>query len=527
MRPFIAAVLVWSSSAFANASGAIGYSGAPPASSNCNGCHSGGGAPAVVISGPTTLGAGATGTYTLTVSGGAGSRFGMNVSSVSSVTTAATLNPISSTVGVAFGELHQKAASTSGSFQFAMTAPPFPCTVTIYASGNSCNGDGSTGGDQSKSTSLAVTVTAGSGLNPPVITADAGSAMNPVRSRTAQLSVGANDDGTEANLAYTWSSTGAAPVTFSPNGNNAAKASTASFSKEGMYTLTVTVRDGTAKTVTDSFPLQVEAAYSLLRMTPVSAQVAPGATLQYQVTARDQFDAVLATQPPVLFQAPAGGGTISATGLLKAQNSIGGDFVVTAQASPITTSALFAVGKAPGTNAGADKIPPTVSLVTPSMAGVSLAPGLMLEATAFDNTGVAEVRFEVGAITVATVTAGPPWKATYVTKAGLPSGNQALEAVAKDIAGNEARSTSIPVNVPVSAAGGGAGGTGGGAGTGGGVATGGGSGGAGGTGGVAAGGGGGRSEPAKGCGCNSSPLGLGAIALLALSGKRTWRGGSL
>jgi hypothetical protein len=519
MRTLLAGVLLLSSTAFANASGAIGYTGGPPGNANCNGCHAGGGAPTVAITGPTSLGAGATGTYTLTVSGGAGNGFGMNVSTS---TASATLNPISTTVGLAFGELHQKARSASGTFQFAMTAPPFAGSVTIYGTGNSCNGDNGTGGDRSTSSTLTVTVTAGSGMNPPVITADAGAAFTPVRARTVQVSVGANDDGTEANLAYTWSATGPAPVTFTPNGNNAAKASVASFSKEGMYTLTVTVRDGTNKTVAESFALPVEANYTLLRMTPVSSQVAPNATLQYQVTARDQFDSVLATQPTVTYAVPAGGGTISATGLLKAQPSIGGDFVVTAQASPITTSALFAVGKAPGTSAGSDKIPPTVSLVSPATAGTPLAAGLNLEATAFDNTGVAEVRFEIATVVVATVTAGPPWKVAYVTKAGLPSGSQALEAVAKDIAGNEARSTSIPVMVPVSmgVGGGAGGGSAAGGGAGGGTATGGGTGGSGGgTTGAGGGAGGGTTAPG-GCGCNAGPFGLGAIALLALMRKR-------
>ncbi len=507
MRSILVAVQLVSGTVFANASGAIGYSGGPPGNANCNGCHGGGGNPTVTITGPTTLGAGATGTYTLTVTGGAGSRFGMNVSTFPAT---ATLNPVSPTVGAAFGELHQNAASTSGTFQFAMTAPPFAGTVTIHGAGNSCNGNGATSGDSSATTTLAVVVNAGSGMNPPVITADAGTAFNPLRSRTAQVTVGANDDGTEANLAYTWSATGPAAVSFTPNGNNAAKDSSASFSKEGVYTLSVTVRDGTNRTVVGSFTLPVEPTYTLLRMTPVSARVEVGANLQYQVTARDQFDAVLANQPTVNYQVPAGGGSISTTGLLKAQNAIGGDFVVTATASPITTGALFAVGKAPGTAAGADKVPPTVRLVAPASAGLSLAPGLLLEATAFDNTGVAEVRFEVGLVTVATVTAGPPWKATYVTKAGLPSGSQALEAIAKDIAGNEARSASIPVIVPMSATGGGAGG--GSTGTGGGA---GGSAGGAPVGGTGGGAGGGPTEP-KGCGCNAGGLGAVAIALLAL-----------
>ena len=89
-------VLLIGSSAFANASGALGYTGAPPNNQNCNGCHTGGSAPSVSITGPMSLVAGATGIYTFTVSGGAGVRAGMNVSVSDS---SAALNPISTPSG--------------------------------------------------------------------------------------------------------------------------------------------------------------------------------------------------------------------------------------------------------------------------------------------------------------------------------------------------------------------------------------------------------------------------------------------
>ena len=125
-----------------------------------------------------------------------------------------------------------------------------------------------------------------------------------------------------------------------------------------------------------------------------------------------------------------------------------------------------------------------------------------------------KVRFEVATVPVGKVTNGPPWKLTYATVAGIPGGSQALEAIAKDTAGNEARSASIPVMVTASATGGGAGGGGG---SGGGSATGGGTGGPAGGG---SGGAGGGSEPPKGCGCNAGPFGFAAIALLALIRRR-------
>ncbi len=54
------------------------------------------------------------------------------------------------------------------------------------------------------------------------------------------------DDGGEANLTYTWATTGTPPaaVTFSANGTNAAKNTTATFTKAGTYTFQVTSGPG-------------------------------------------------------------------------------------------------------------------------------------------------------------------------------------------------------------------------------------------------------------------------------------------
>ncbi len=469
IRLAVVVSLLWASSALANSAGVSGYSGAPPNNETCNSCHSGGGTPTVTLSGPTSLAAGATGSYTLTVSGGAGSRAGMDVSVSEPL---ARLNPLGASVAVDFGELHQSGpAPFSGgsvSFPFSLTAPPFAASLTLYGVGNSCNGDGNTSGDHAAATSLVVTVNGGSGMNPPVITMPPAAAADPVLGRSVALTVAANDDGTEANLSYSWSATGPAPVAFSPNGSNDAKASTAGFTEPGSYQLTVTVRDGTNQTATAPLGLTVQSSYSYLRLTPVVAQVAPGGTLQFASSQRDQFDRPVASPMSVTFQAPAGGGTIDASGLLKAQQTAGGPFVVTASAGSITTSATIGVGQAPP--APADHTAPTVTLTAPVAAGGALQDGLLLSAEASDDTGVAEVWFEVAQVKVGPSLTAPPWALHYTAAAGLPGGAQTLVAVARDIAGNVGRSSALPVQVPQPGAGGGAGSGGGAAGGGGGAA---------------------------------------------------------
>src|SRR5213075_2735314 len=79
---------------------------------------------------------------------------------------------------------------------------------------------------------------------PSVATAAAISA-NPVTGKTAALSVLGADDGGESNLTYTWSLVPGAPasVTYSANGTNAAKNTTATFTKAGTYVFEVKITD--------------------------------------------------------------------------------------------------------------------------------------------------------------------------------------------------------------------------------------------------------------------------------------------
>ena len=80
---------------------------------------------------------------------------------------------------------------------------------------------------------------------PTVATAASSSPATRTGPGTTALNVLGADDGGESNLTYTWSVLGApsAPVTFSANGTNAAKAATATFSRAGIYNLQVKIMD--------------------------------------------------------------------------------------------------------------------------------------------------------------------------------------------------------------------------------------------------------------------------------------------
>ena len=117
---------------------------------------------------------------------------------------------------------------------------------------------------------------------------------NPVTSATTVLSVLGADLATgEGSLTYSWTATsypdGATPPTFSPNGSNAAKNTTVTFSQWGDYSFQVTITDPDNRTTTSSVNdvtvSQTLASFSIT-------------ALPFVATAVDQFGNPLPIQPP-------------------------------------------------------------------------------------------------------------------------------------------------------------------------------------------------------------------------------------
>ena len=80
-----------------------------------------------------------------------------------------------------------------------------------------------------------------------------------------------------------------AAVSFSANGSNAAKNTTATFSKAGSYTFQVTVTDGGGLTVTSSVNVTVSQTLTSITVTPVTPALASHATQQFTASGLDQF----------------------------------------------------------------------------------------------------------------------------------------------------------------------------------------------------------------------------------------------
>jgi hypothetical protein len=199
--------------------------------------------------------------------------------------------------------------------------------------------------------SSAIEILTAGGTNPnqaPTVATAASANPSPATGTSANLSVNGADDGGQAALTYTWATTGTppAPVTFSANGTNAAKNTTATFSRVGNYNLRATIADAQGLSVTSAVALTVNPTFTSIAVTPAAATVAPNSTQQFAATARDQFGVALTTAPGFTWTA-SGGGTINGTGLFTSSATPGGPFTVTATSGARSGSASVTVSTAP------------------------------------------------------------------------------------------------------------------------------------------------------------------------------------
>ncbi len=134
------------------------------------------------------------------------------------------------------------------------------------------------------------------------------------------------DSAGEANLTYSWTVVGSSPggVTFSSNGTNTSKSTTAQLTQAGKYTFQVTITNAsTGLSVTSVVTTTVSQVLTSVSVLPASAGVAINATKQFTATALDQFGLALTTQPTSFNWSVVGGGSISSTGLYTAPGNTG------------------------------------------------------------------------------------------------------------------------------------------------------------------------------------------------------------
>jgi MYXO-CTERM domain-containing protein len=287
----------------------------------------------------------------------------------------------------------------------------------------------SVGGKQG---TASVTIT---GPNAPTIAQAASATPNPVVATTSQVAVlGASGAG-ESALVYTWSSSGPAPVVFSPNASNAAKAATATFERAGTYTLTASIADGAAQSATSSVGVTVESTPASLDLSPRTAVVVINSTTDFTAAVTDQFGQAAADSPSY---AVDGGGTVDAQGRLTAGSQTGGPFTLTATAGGASGTATFVVAEAP------DTTPPSLAIVAPTD-GAKISGTTMLVAEPIDDLGIASVVFTV-AYGQQLVVRQAPWQVEW-DASEIPDGDYTVTAKAFDLADNPSAQVSIAVVV--------------------------------------------------------------------------------
>jgi hypothetical protein len=174
--------------------------------------------------------------------------------------------------------------------------------------------------------------------------ASAAAAAGPVTGTSTVLSVLGADPAGESNLTYTWSITAmppgiAAPI-FETNGSNAAKTTTVAFAGAGRYGFRITITGPEGLTATSTLGVVVDQTFTTIAVTPGAVEVERGQTLSLAASARDQFDAPMASQPVWSWSASAG--SIAPDGLFTAPES-DGVVTVKAAAGGLTAAATLTV----------------------------------------------------------------------------------------------------------------------------------------------------------------------------------------
>ena len=178
---------------------------------------------------------------------------------------------------------------------------------------------------------------------PSVITA-AASDSNPVIGTTTDLSVLGDDADGEATLTYTWTVQGTPPgaVTFSDNGTNSAKDTTATFAAAGNYQFQVLITDSTGLTTTSSVAVSVDQSIQSIVITPGSASLNSGGSQAFTASAFDQFGQAITTPPAFTWSLVSGTGSIDSSGLYTAA-ATSGNVTISASVNGISNSASITV----------------------------------------------------------------------------------------------------------------------------------------------------------------------------------------
>ena len=187
----------------------------------------------------------------------------------------------------------------------------------------------------------------------PTVATPAAASPNPITGTSTSLSVLGSDDGGEANLTYTWIVTAepaaAANPTFSGNGNNTAKDTTATFFQAGNYAFMVTITDAGGLTTTSSVGAMVNQTLdhrSPIRLRPAQPQSQRYARRSPPSAMTSWARLLTLVQPSFTWDIASGVGSIDGFRTVCTAGTVAGSATITATSGAVSGGATVTVTNA-------------------------------------------------------------------------------------------------------------------------------------------------------------------------------------
>jgi len=250
---------------------------------------------------------------------------------------------------------------TAGDHVYGVQIPVQASGTTVNYYVTATDGTAQTTKDPANAPTSTYSYTVSNVNTAPTVATAASAAPSTVTGTTTALSVlGADADTGESSLTYTWAATsiptGATAPTFSANGANAAKNTTATFSLAGSYTFQATITDPGGLTATSSVTVTVNQTLTSISASPSPTTVNITTTKQFTATGKDQFGTALSSQPTFTWATTVTGGSVSSSGMFTAPSSTGSG-TVTATSGSVVGSSTVTVASTPPTISGTATTP--------------------------------------------------------------------------------------------------------------------------------------------------------------------------
>jgi hypothetical protein len=204
---------------------------------------------------------------------------------------------------------------------------------------------------------------------PPTVATAAAASPSPATGVATTLSVLGADDAGEANLKYTWATTGTPPaaVVFSDNGNNAAQNTIATFSKAGTYNFQVTITDAANLSTTSSVTVSVDQTLAMIAVSPGTPSLNENQTQQFSAIGYDQFGSAMSVPPAFTWSKASGIGSIDSSGLYTAPYGVGSAGITATSGSVSGSASITVINAAPTVATAAAATPSTVTAVSTAL----------------------------------------------------------------------------------------------------------------------------------------------------------------